>query len=345
MSNESALSDLGEFNLIARIVERLGDAAARNIVVPPGDDAAAWRTEPGVAVATIDALTEGNHWREDTMSIADVGWRTVAVNVSDLAAMGATPDYLLVAAQFADRMTVADIDAFTEGLAAACLAHGVRVAGGDVVRARQTAFTVAAYGHAVTSSDGEPVILRRNGARAGDRVAVSGTPGASAAGLMLLNTGQPDLAGAEGLYQTHRRPQARVVLGQAAVAAGVRCGMDVSDGLLQDLGHIAAASGVGIEVEIDALPLHPAAAHLLGRGAAIDLALGGGEDFELVLIAPEEALAGLATSEVPVTVIGTITDEHPGDVIALDAEGGAYEPPLRGWDQTRASGEREQFEA
>src|SRR5690606_13697511 len=105
------------------------------------------------------------------------------------------------------------------------------------------------------------------------------------------------------------------------------------------------ASDVGIEIEIDALPLHPAAAHLLGRARASDLALGGGEDFELVLTGPSDVLAALATPEVPVTLIGRVTERHAGEVIARDAEGSMYEPPRRGWDQTRASGEREQTES
>ncbi len=97
---------------------------------------------------------------------------------------------------------------------------------------------------------------------------------------------------------------------------------------------------MGIEIEIDALPLHPAAAHLLGRGRAIDLALGGGEDFELVLTGASDVLAALSTPAVPVRLIGRVTAQHPGEVIARDAEGGIYEPPRRGWDQARASGER-----
>ncbi len=119
---------LGEFALIDRIIARLGDAAARDLVVPPGDDAAAWRTGPELAVATIDALVEGTHWRTDTMAYGDVGWRAVTANVSDLAAMGAEPQYLLIAMTLGPAFTVDDLDALVEGLAESCRLHGVRVA-------------------------------------------------------------------------------------------------------------------------------------------------------------------------------------------------------------------------
>jgi thiamine-monophosphate kinase len=340
VNDGTAISELGEFNLIDRIVQRLGEAAAREIAVPSGDDAAAWHVEPGYAVATIDTLTEGNHWRPDTMTLADVGWRAVAVNVSDLAAMGAEPLYLLVSAELGQYMTLEEIDAFAGGLAESCLAHGVRVAGGDIVRARHTAFTIAAYGRA-EDVNGAPRVLRRDAARPGDRVAVSGAPGASAAGLALLNAGRADDLAAAPLYLAHRRPVARVGLGRAAVASGIRCGMDVSDGLLQDLGHVARRSEVGIEVAIASLPLHPAAVDLLGRDTAIDLALGGGEDFELVLTGDRDDLLALDTPEVPVTLIGRVVEEQPGEVIAWSEEGNAYEPPVRGWDQTRRTGEQD----
>ena len=107
---------LGEFDLIDRIVARLGDVAAHDLVVPPGDDAAAWRTGPGLAVATIDVLVEGTHWRTDTMAYGDAGWRAVAANVSDLAAMGAEPQYLLIATTIGPALTIDDLDALIEGI-------------------------------------------------------------------------------------------------------------------------------------------------------------------------------------------------------------------------------------
>ena len=329
------LDDLGEFSLIARIVARLGDAAARDILVPPGDDAAAWTGPAGeITVATIDALVEGTHFRRDTMTFADLGWRAVAANVSDLAAMGADPRYVLVATLLGPGLTLADVDALAEGIAEGCRAHDVRVAGGDLVRAGTTGITIAAFG----STPPARPLLRRDAARAGDRVAVSGTPGAAAAGLALIDAGRATEPAAAPLLRAHRRPQARVHLGRAAAGAGVRCAIDISDGLLQDLGHIAARSGVGIEVAAAQVPLHPAAVALLGTGAALDLALGGGEDFELALTGTAEALARLDTPAVPLTLIGRVVAEHPGEVVVWLADGQPYEPPRRGFDHARDRG-------
>lgn len=325
---------LGEFALIARIIERLGDAAATDIVVPPGDDAAIWRNTGDVTVATIDALTEGTHWRADTMSLEDVGWRAVTANVSDLAAMGAEPEYLLVAASLGADVTPAGLDGFIDGLAASCRAHRVRVAGGDIVRGAATMFTIAATGSA-SLDDGAPPALRRNAGRVGDLVAVTGHPGASAAGLALIEGGRADAAEAAPLIEAHRRPLARTAIGAAAVGAGVSCAIDVSDGLLQDLDHIAEQSNVGIELETSAIPVHPSAAALLGADLALDLALGGGEDFELILVGSAAALAEL---ESEVTVIGRVIAEHRGSAVALDAAGAPYEPARRGWDQLANSG-------
>ena len=332
----------GEFALIDRIVARLGDAAAREIAVPPGDDAAVWAAGDGAIVATTDALVEGNHWRRDTMSMADVGWRAIAASVSDIAAMGATPTYALVATVLAPSLTVEDLDAFIDGLAEACRCFGVRVAGGDVVRGTETAFAVTLLGSAAiddaTTEHGRARVLRRDGARPGDAVAVSGAPGASAAGLALIEAGRAAEPTAAPLLAAHRRPASSVALGKAALEAGVRCAIDLSDGLLQDLGHVAERSRAGIEIDRDALPLHPAAVALLGGQAALDLALGGGEDYELALTGPAEALAALSTTALAVTVIGRVVPDHAGEAWAVTPAGERYEPPSTGWDQLRSGG-------
>jgi thiamine-monophosphate kinase len=330
----SAADSLGEFALISRIVARLGDAAATDILVPPGDDAAIWFTNSPGVVGTIDALTEGTHWRADTMTLEDVGWRAVTANVSDLAAMGATPGYLLVAASLGPDVTPGDLDAFIDGLAGSCRVHGVRVAGGDIVRGRATMFTIAAYGSARFEGD-ELRALRRNTAQVGDLVAVTGHPGASAAGLALIERGGGDSAAAAPLVAAHRRPRARTEIGAAAVTAGIGCAIDVSDGLMQDLDHIAEQSDVGIEIDCSAVPVHAAARALLEGGDALDLALGGGEDFELVLVGPPAAMATLAED---VSVIGRVVSEHRGQTIALDEASQPYEPGRRGWDQLTSSG-------
>ncbi len=332
-----SLSDLGEFGLIERIIERLGDTAAHDILVPPGDDAAAWTHEGAAAVATVDSLAEGTHWRRDTMSLADVGWRSVATSLSDLAAMGAEPGPLLVAAQLGPDVTLADLDMFVDGLAAACRCFGARIAGGNIARAASTSFSATAIGSARDAG----ALLRRDAARPGDAIAVSGAPGAAAAGLALIEEGREAQLEAAALLAAHRRPMARIELGRVAATAGLRCGIDLSDGLLQDLGHVAEASGVGLEIEAAVLPLHPAAVALLGRDRALALALGGGEDYELALCGPAATLDSLGPggeSEAglpPLTRIGRVTAKPPGEAFALDPAGRRIDPAATGWDQLR----------
>ena len=340
--SEDATSDAaagrGEFELIDRIVARLGRAAASDILVPPGDDAAVWtHDQPTATVATIDTLAEGTHWRPETMSMADVGWRAVATTVSDLAAMGAEPEYLLIAAMLGPRLTDDQLDDFVDGLALSARIHGARVAGGDVVRAEATAFTVTALGRARLAPDGAPLLLRRDAAEVGDHVAVSGTPGAAAAGLEAIEQGKENDPSAITIVHQHRRPRARLKLGELAIAAGLRCAIDISDGLLQDLGHIAKRSNVGIEVEAEQVPLHSSAVWLLGPERALDLALGGGDDYELALTGPPDTLDALAArlEDTPLRRIARVVAEHPGEVVAVGANAKLYQPPSAGWDHRR----------
>lgn len=324
----------GEAALIRRIIERLGAAAAAEIVVPPGDDAAAWYADRAVTVATTDALAADSHFRTDTMSWADVGWRAVASNVSDLAAMGAVPRYLLLAVACGPDLDGDALDALTDGIAAAAVHHGVRVAGGDLLRATTTVIAVTALGEAETAG----ALLRRDAARAGDAVAVTGVLGGAAGGLRAIEAGMEGDPRAAALLDAHRRPVARTAVGRAAVACGVRVACDLSDGLARDLGHVARASGVGVEVALPALPLHPACVEMWGAVAAQRAATGGGEDYELVLLAPAATLAALEGAlralphAPPLVTIGQAVAGHPGEVWFLDAAGRRVAAPAAGWD-------------
>lgn len=326
-------SDLApdEFSLIDRIIARLGDAAANDILVPPGDDAAAWApASPGV-VATTDVLTEGVDWRADTMSYEDVGWRAVAVNVSDVAAMGATPEIMLAAVVLGASLTSEELDAAIDGMAAACREHNVRIAGGDISRGDCTSFAVTALGSARIDRAGRALVLRRDAARVGEIVAVSGAPGAARAGLAVVDAKRTHEPAAEPLLAALRRPVARVDLGLAAVLRGVQSGIDISDGLVQDLGHVARRSGVGIEVDLERLPLHIHAMAMFGIDAARNYAINGGDDYELALIGRADIIESLG---LPLTVIGRVVADHPGKAVVLRADGRTYEPPP-GWDQLR----------
>jgi thiamine-monophosphate kinase len=284
----------GEFALIDRFV-RAVPTGGEGVAVGPGDDAAVLRLRPGEElVATVDAVVEGVHFGRRA-SPADVGWKALAVNLSDLAAMGARPLFALVALGLPAGTPEATVRGVARGLGACARAHRVAVVGGNVTRARDLSVTVTALG-AVPASRA----VLRAGARPGDLVAVTGTVGDAALGL------RPGAAPA--LARRQRRPTPRIAAG-LALAGLVRAAIDVSDGLAQDLGHLCRASGVGARIGLQDLPLSPAyrrAARRLADPWAP--ALAGGEDYELVVaIAPASlpaARAAAARARTPLAVIG-----------------------------------------
>ncbi|MPZ48554.1 MAG: thiamine-phosphate kinase [Dehalococcoidia bacterium] len=335
------VSEIGEFGLIKLLARELGvqylpspgSKAPPGLLVGLGDDAVVTARQEGALVWTTDTMLAGNHFLPELTAWPDIGWKALAVNVSDIAAMGATPHLALVTLILPEDACVEDVLALYQGLKECAEAYGVTLGGGDIVRGPVFAVTVALSGRADEARAGGPRVMTRSAARTGDVIAVSGYLGDSAGGLRLLQDGA-DLASAAALYLrlAHERPQPSVSLGRAAVRAGVRCAIDVSDGLVQDLGHIASASAAGIRVEANRIPLSNAL-HETFPGRALGLALTGGEDYELVLIGPRPAIESLLNHDTTVTEIGQVV-EHDGPHVAVVDETGR-EIPLPhagGWD-------------
>lgn len=297
----------GELELIARLAALFGS--------PPeglgiGDDAATWQaTRDATQVATTDMLVEGIHFRLDWTSPEDLGWKALAVNLSDLAAMGATPGRALIsiAVDPARRGLVLEV---ARGLQSLAGQTGTWVVGGDTVRSPgPLVINVALVGEADPAR-----ILRRDAARPGDLVAVTGHLGASSAALTLLSEGRPLDPAAAPLLAAHHRPHARLVAGRLLAAAGVRCAIDISDGLASEAFRLAASSGVGIEIDIGRVPLEPAAVNVFGEPRSRELALTGGEDYELLFtVAPALAdeLASALSIDGGLTIIGVVTEGVP----------------------------------
>lgn len=271
-----------EFELIYRYFAALGRGPAVDLGV--GDDCAILRLDLGERLATtVDTVVEGVHFPEDAFP-EDVGYRAVAVAVSDLAAMGARPLGMTLA------ITLPAVDelwlhTFSEGVAAAVARLQVPLVGGDTTRGPLT-IAVQAFG-ALPLEQG----LLRTGAAPGDRVCVSGTLGDAAAGLTVLNgewRGSDEHA--DYLERRYYRPTPRLSLGQSLLGSA-SAAIDISDGLVADAGHIAAASGVKITIDPDTLPLSEALQTLPDRDRALRWALTGGDDYELCFTLPEgEAL-------------------------------------------------------
>jgi thiamine-monophosphate kinase len=311
-----------EFALIARHFRPLAGPGALDL----SDDAALLDPPSGQQlVLAADAMVAGVHFLSDDPP-ETIGRKLLRVNLSDLAAMGAAPLGYLMTCGFAKDTSDAWISAFVAGLALDQAEFGLTVLGGDTVATPGPAsFSLTILG---TVAPGHA--LRRQGARPGDEVWVSGTIGDGALGLLAL-TGRlpPD----PHLADRYRLPRPRLAVGQA-LAGIARAAMDVSDGLVQDLGHLARAGGCGAEIRADAVPLSdPTRAALAADPALLARILGGGDDYELLFAAaPEDAgrvLAAGAATQTPVTRIGRFLD--CAGVIVLDAGGTHIDLPAAGW--------------
>ena len=306
---------LSEFDLISRYFSRRG-APRSDVVLGVGDDGAVLECPPGSQlIAAIDSLVEDVHFPAGSPA-RSVGHRALAVNLSDLAAMGAQPAWALLALA----LPAADeawLGQFSDGLDALARQHGVALVGGDT-SAGKLCVTVQILGFVPRGA-----ALTRSGGSAGDAVFVSGTTGDSAAGLMLEQSRLTvrDAAQAQWLLDRFRYPTPRVSLGLALRGLASAC-IDVSDGLLGDCGRLAQASGCGVELDYDALPVSGQLCSAVGAERARELALTGGEDYELCFSVPAGKLTQFAahcpSGEFGWSRIGTLS-VAPGAVVRRGA--------------------------
>ncbi len=338
------VQDIGEFDLIDLLIEaierrglgRKGPEGHR-LTIGAGDDAAAWERPAGVEVLTNDVMVEGVHFDLATIGWRDLGWKCVAVNLSDVAAMGCLPGFAVIALGLPGGLRVADLVEMYEGMLDACERYGCALVGGDVVRSPTFFVSVAVTGAAQTGrGPASRPLLARDGARVGDLVAVTGHVGCSAAGLRMMTEGRGlDDEAATHLRLAHVRPAPRLSEGAALARHGAHAAIDVSDGLLDDLGKLCGASGVGALVRVDRLPADD---HL--RSAYPDewpsLALAGGEDYELLTAATADTLEAVGREDgAPITVIGEIVPQEAG-VRVVDDRGDPVDVQTGGWDHFRS---------
>jgi thiamine-monophosphate kinase len=330
------LSDIGgEFGFIERIRTTYAGAKSKDLVLPAGDDAAVLQVPlDRQVVVTTDLLIEGIHFRREWSDFYSVGWKAAAVNLSDMAAMGADPTFTFVSLAFPKDETVEGLERLYDGLCDCLMRYGAQLAGGDTSAAVDgLVINVTLLG---TVPRGQA--LTRSGAKIGDVLLVTGTLGDSAAGLALLS--QRSVVKAEKTSPecvlAHRRPQPRVVAARAARETGlVHAAMDLSDGLTGDTAKLCAASGVGARIDAAALPISDAlkvAAAELGR-PALNFALSGGEDYELLLTAApgdvEALCAAVAAAGTRLTPIGEII--RTGFVVR-GSDGADLPTKSGGWD-------------
>lgn len=308
MTDALLVRNAGEFGLIARLRGALPSSvhASSRIELGIGDDAAAWLPTPGrFSVITTDTLIEGTHFRLEWTDWRSLGHKLLAVNLSDIAAMGALPVLATITLALTGEERVSDLEEMYQGAATLAEPHGVAIVGGDIVRTPgPLALTVTAIGEATH-------LLKRQGAQPGDRLIVSGTLGASAAGMRLLE--MPGIRArattADLLIAAHLRPNPRISLGHMLAAHGATSAMDLSDGLLGDLPKILAASGVSARLDRTWVPVLPAVRALFPDDW-LEMAMRGGDDYELLATIPpdamDEVVAAATTVGATITEIGEI---------------------------------------
>lgn len=302
------LADLGEFGLIEALRDRFPQG--EHVLLGPGDDAAMVAVPDGRVLVSTDLLVDGRHFRRDWASATDIGHKAAAQNLSDINAMGGRATSLTVGLAAPPDLAVDWVLELADGIAAEAAEVGASVVGGDLTRSDVLMIAITVLG----TVEGEPV--RRSGARVGDVVALAGRQGWAAAGLAVLGRG---FRSPRVLVEAHRRPAPPYPAGPQAALAGATSMVDVSDGLLADVGHVANASGVAVDIRADRFEI---AEPLRAVGAALGadplrFILTGGDDHALVATFPAD--------------VGLPEGWHPiGEVLegaGVTVDGGAYEGP------------------
>jgi thiamine-monophosphate kinase len=317
----TTLRELGEFGLIRRLTQHL--AGAEGLKQGIGDDCAVLSFGDKTLLVTCDLSVEDVHFQRNCPDTKGIGYKVTAAAISDIAAMGGKPLYVFTSLAFPVSTPVELVDGIYGGIEQAVAASGATIAGGDITQSlARIVIDVMVIGEAVDNR-----YLLRSTAKEGDLLVVTGYPGCSAAGLLALQNGL-DLP---EFIQAHLYPQPRIAEGQwLAHQTPVHAMIDISDGLIQDAGHLADNSGIGVDIDPDALPVSPVfekcreAVNLHNP----DLILAGGEDYELAFaVDPAEADAVLSEFRklflLPVTVVGEFTGQWTGARVSGEAPGQA----------------------
>ncbi len=300
------VSELGEAALVERIIARLGTP-------PPGqtwsgDDAAVIAAPGKTLLFTTDTLVSGVDFDLSYCTGADVGWKALVSSISDVAAMGGEPACAVVSLALSPQTELSVIDGVLDGLIESGARYGTDIVGGDISAGSELVVTVALLG----STPGR--VITRGRASPGDVICVTGTLGGSAAGLRILQSGAPRTGMAERFVKRHLRPKARVDEGRKLAELGASSMLDISDGLVMDMSRLMDASGTGCIIESTSIPIEPGLdtlAEMIAGLDPFDLAVMGGEDFELLFTMPPRAMfdaeTEISTFAAPVTPIGTVT--------------------------------------
>ena len=324
------VSAIGEFGLIGRLdrmIAAAGVGSAKDLLIGIGDDCAAWKCSRKIQLATVDSMVQDVHFTNATSTWREIGYKALAINLSDIAAMGGVPGYALINLALPQDTDADDMFQLYEGIIGLAKETGTAIVGGNISGADKISITVTIIGE---SLNGE--ILKRASSKPGDAIAITGWPGSAAAGLsMLMNGLKFDIESANYFRNAFLHPTPRLKEGQLLVKNGVKCAIDTSDGLLADLKHICEASGVGAHINAADIPIHG----LLKKNfkeKALEVALSGGEDYELLFTASPEIVETVKKKlKVPANIIGEIKSGNPGEIRVVDNRGKTINPKKIGW--------------
>ena len=325
------VSKLGEFGLIDLLDKMIADAkinkAAPDLILGIGDDAAAWKGADEIQLATVDTMVQGIHFTLETTTWEELGWKSLAINISDIAAMGGLPHYALVALALPEDTESEDITGLYRGMIDIARQYKLAIVGGNISRAPQVSITITVLGNCPDNK-----ILQRSTAKPGDTIAITGYAGSAAAGLEMLKKNlkfRPKTSGY--LRNAFLHPVPRVEEGRLLVKHGITTAIDTSDGLLADLRHICEASQVSAKVITDLIPVNQMMKASF-KEKALEMALGGGEDYELLFTGNARTIAKIRqVIKCPVNVIGEITGGTPGKIELFDAAGNPVKTGRTGW--------------
>jgi thiamine-monophosphate kinase len=332
------VSELGEFGLIElinNIIDRsknLEYSSWRKLVIGIGDDVAVWKGDNSLQLLTTDCLIENVHFDPGIVTWAELGWKAIAVNISDIAAMGGIPAYALVSLALPGEMEVDCISQLYQGMVSLCDQHQVAIVGGNISSSDKTMITITLLGSLKGKS-----MLTRSEAKTGDLIAITGYTGLSAAGLHMLKQGLCcDADSRRILREAHLKPVARVTEGLVLLQYGVKTAIDISDGLISDLIHICKASHVGALIEQRLVPVHPVLQTYFKHDYQRFI-LAGGEDYELLFTAPGRIVEKLKKIlSCPITIIGKVIGDIPGEVRVLDYNGEYRTLKEFGWEHFKS---------
>jgi thiamine-monophosphate kinase len=325
------VSEIGEFGLIDRLGKMISAAKADrfspDLLIGIGDDCAAWKCSGKIQLATVDSMVEGVHFTTGTATWRETGWKSLAINLSDIAAMGGIPKYALINLALPQDMDAENVFLLYEGILDLAVQTKTAIAGGNISGANQVSITVTVIGESINGQ-----ILKRSTARPGDAIAVTGWPGSAAGGLaMLTQKLKLNKKDAEYFRTAFLHPVPRIKEGQALVKGGIITAIDTSDGLLSDLRHICAASEVTARINSGDVPVHDLLKKYF-KEKALEMALTGGEDYQLLFTGKTDLVNKIKKQlEIPVNIIGEIRGGQPGKIEIIDAAGNPLGVNKTGW--------------